>query len=374
MRTKGRGVRRFLSMLGVATAIPATTWAGAIDRSGQGLGALFEEGRYFEASVSSVAPRVKGNDLLGGQTGDVAGDYVIPKLGIKADVNDQLSLALVLDQTYGADLLYGQGSALLGGTRVDVASDALLGLVRYRFTENFSLHAGLRIQNSSAFVRLKGLAYGPVSGYEVKLGSDVRTGAVVGAAFEIPAIALRISATYHDAIKHRLPTQESAPLALLNGTSTTEISTPRAVNLDFQSGISESTLIFGRVRWVKWSEFRVDPARFFAVTGEGLIELKNTHTFTLGLGHQFNDEWGGAISFDYEKRGDPLSSPLAPVNGRKGVSLAASYRLDRTKITAGVSYTKLGDAALETGTPDVQRATMSGNSSLGFGIGIGTAF
>lgn len=367
-------MRGFLCVLVIATTIPATTWAGAIDRSGQGLGALFEEGRYFEASISSVSPRVKGNDLLGGETGNVAGNYFIPKLSVKADVNDQISLALVFDQTYGADILYGEGSPLLGGTRVDVASYALLGLARYRFNENFSAHAGLRIQNSSALVRLKGLAYGPVSGYEVKLGSDVRTGPVVGAAFEIPAIALRISATYHDAIKHQFSTQESAPLPLLNGTSTTEISTPRAINLDFQSGISASTLIFGRVRWVKWSEFRVDPERFFAVTGEGLIELKNTNTYTLGLGHQFNNDWGGAIAFDYEKRGDPLSSPLSPVNGRKGVTLAASYRLERTKITAGISYTKLGDAALETGTPDVQRATMKGNSSLGFGIGIGTAF
>lgn len=359
----------FLSVLGSTTA-----WAGAIDRSGQGLGALFEEGTYFEASLSSVSPSVKGSDVLGGSTGDVAGNYFIPKISIKGNATEQLSLALVFDQTYGADILYGQGSTLLGGTRVDVASYALLGLARYRLTENFSAHIGLRIQDSSALVRLRGLAYGPVSGYQVKLESDVATGGVAGAAFEIPAIALRLAATYHDAIKHRLPTQESAPLAPLNGVSTTEISTPRALNIDFQSGISESTLIFGRVRWVKWSEFRVDPALFLALTGEGLIELKNTRTYTLGLGHQFSKHWGGAITFDYEKRGDPLSSPLAPVNGRKGVTLATSYRLDKTQITAGISYTKLGDAALETGTPDVQRATMRGNASLGIGVGLGVAF
>lgn len=354
--------------------LPASTWAGAIDRSGQGLGALFEQGRYFEASISQVSPRVQGTDLLGGSTGDVAGRYFLPTMSVKIDANDQLSFALVADQTYGADILYGEGSSLLGGTRVDVSSHALLGLARYRFNENFSAHAGLRVQNSSATVRLNGLAYGAVSAYEVKLGADTETGPVVGAAFEIPAIALRVSATYHDAIKHQLDTRESAPLAPLNGTSKTEINTPRAVNLDFQTGIADSTLLFGRVRWVKWSEFRVDPALFFAVTGEGLIDLKNTNTYTLGVARQFSDHWSGAISMDYEKRGDPLNSPLAPVNGRKGLTVAAIYRWDRTKITVGMSYTRLGDAALETGTPDVQRATMSGNSSLGFGIGIGTAF
>lgn len=158
----------FLSVLGSTTA-----WAGAIDRSGQGLGALFEEGTYFEASLSSVSPSVKGSDVLGGSTGDVAGNYFIPKISIKGNATEQLSLALVFDQTYGADILYGQGSTLLGGTRVDVASYALLGLARYRLTENFSAHIGLRIQDSSALVRLRGLAYGPVSGDRVP-GRGVR--------------------------------------------------------------------------------------------------------------------------------------------------------------------------------------------------------
>jgi long-chain fatty acid transport protein len=330
-------VKKFTASLLMA-AMPVITWAGAIDRSGQGLGALFEQGRYVEASISHVSPRVRGSDLLGGATSDVAGNYLLPALSVKLDASDKLSLALVVDQPYGADILYGKGSLLLGGTRVDVSSYALLGLTRYRFTENFSAHAGLRVQNSSATVRLNGLAYGPVAGYEVKMASDTASGAVVGAAFEIPAIALRISATYHDAIKHRFDTRETAQLPPLNGTSTTEISTPRAVNLEFQTGIADSTLLFGRLRWVKWSEFRVDPALFFAVTGEGLIELKNTHTYTLGLARQFSDHWEGAVSIDYEQRGDPLSSPLAPVNGRKGLTVAAIYRWDRTKITAGMSY------------------------------------
>ena len=364
---------KFLSALLLAV-IPPAALAGGIDRSGQGLGALFEPGRYFEASISHVSPRVRGNDLLGGSTNDVAGNYFVPTLSVKLDANEQLSFAVLVDQPYGGDILYGEGSSLLGGTRVDVASHALLGLTRYRFDENFSVHAGLRVQNSSGMVRLKGLAYGAVSGYEVRLASNTASGPVVGATFEIPAIALRISASYHDAIKHRFATRETAPLLPLNGTSTTEISTPRAVNLDFQAGITDSTLLFGRVRWVKWSEFRVDPALFLALTGEGLIELKNTSTYTLGLARQFSKHWGGAISVDYEERGDPLTSPLSPVNGRKGVILAVIYGWNRAKITAGMSYTKLGNAALETGTPDVQRASMSGNSSLGFGLSFGTSY
>lgn len=364
------------SLFGLAAMAFMSTaaWAGGIDRSGQGLGGLFESGNYLEASLSHAMPRVEGADVLGGSTGNVAGNFYLPSFSIKFDANDTLSLGLIVDQTYGADILYGEGARLLGGTRVEVASYAMLGLVRYRLNDYFSLHGGWRTQNSSALVRLKGLAYGPVNGYEVKLHADTAAAPVAGMAFEYPVMALRLVATYHHAIKHQFNTNESAPLSVLNGSSTTEISTPRAVNIDFQTGVAESTLIFGRLRWVKWSEFRVDPALFMALTGEGLIELKSTRTWTLGIAHQFTKQWGSALSFDYEKKGDPLNSPLAPVNGRSGVMLAAIYSQDRIRVSAGVSYTRLGDAKLETGTPDVHRATMSGNSTIGLGVKVGWAF
>lgn len=363
-----------LGILGLLASAAPSVLAGGIDRTGQGLGALFENGRYLEVSVSQVSPRVKGADLTGGPTGNVAGSYVLPSLSLKLDATDQLSLALVADQTYGAKVLYGQGSPLLGGTLVDVSSYGLLGLARYRINENFSIHGGLRLQNSEATVRLKGLAYGAVNGYQLRLQSDTAVSPALGAAFEKPEIALRVAATYHAPINHRFSTRETGPLAPLNGSSTTPITLPRAINLDFQSGISRDTLVFGQLRWVNWSEFSVDPARFVAVTGEGLIDLKDTRTWTLGLARQFTDRWAGALSVNYEGTGDPLSSPLSPVNGRRGLSLAVIHTQDKVRITTGISYIKLGDAKLETGTPDTQRATMTGNATIGVGVKVGYQF
>lgn len=369
----------------VGTLLATSAAAGGIDRSGQGLGALFEKGPYLEVSLARVAPRIKGVDLAGGPTGDVVGDHAQVGLSAKFDVDESLSLALVADQTYGADLLYGQSSPLLGGTLVDESSHALLGLARYRLDDTFSVHGGLRAQRSSAEIRLRGLAYGPVNGYRVLLGPDTEYGLVAGFAYEKPQIALRLALTWHSAIEHKLDTRETGPLidpdgpgpsptlALLDGTSITRISTPRAVNLDFQSGIAPDTLLFGQLRWANWSEFRVDPARFLAVTGEGLIELDDTRTWTLGLARRFNDRWSGVLSFSYEAKGDPLVSPLAPVNGRRGTTLALIHSRDRLRVTAGISHIKLGDALLETGTPDTQRATMSGNATVGMGVTIGWA-
>jgi long-subunit fatty acid transport protein len=381
MNGKIRGWLAAAALAGLAT--PAA--AGGIDRSGQGLGPLFESGDYLEASYSHVAPHVKGIDLAGGSTGDAVGDHDLANLAAKFDLNGRLSLAMVLDQPYGAKLHYRSSSPLLGGTRVDEASHALLGLLRYRLDPALSVHGGLRLQESSATIELRGLAYGRVNGYRVRFAENLAASWVAGAAYEIPEIALRVAATYHGATRHTLSTTETGPaidpdgagplpaMRLLDGSSHTRISTPAALNLDAQTGIAPDTLLFGQLRWVDWSEFRVDPARFVAVTGNGLIDLRDTRGYTLGLARRFAARWTGVLALNHEASRDGYNSPLSPVNGRRGITLAAIHTQGRLKVTAGISYMKLGDALLETGTPDTLRAKMSGNSLLGLGFKIGWA-
>jgi hypothetical protein len=71
-------MKRILTTAAALTAVATAAQAGGIDRSGQGLGALFEKGRYVELSYGLVSPTVDGDDvaLFGGQpTGDVVGSY-----------------------------------------------------------------------------------------------------------------------------------------------------------------------------------------------------------------------------------------------------------------------------------------------------------
>ncbi len=370
----------------VLAIVSATAQAGGIDRSGQDIGVLFETGDRVEFSHARIAPRVKGVDLAGGATGDVAGDHSLTSLSVKFDLDERWSLAALAEQPYGADIRYAGSSALLGGTEVDVVTSALLGLVRLHLTPAMSVHAGLRTQRASASVTLSGLAYGPVDGYRVRLGPDRESGWVAGAAYERADIALRVALTCHSAIEHSLRTQESGPaldpdgpgpsaaMDLLDGTSLTRISTPRALNLDFRTGIASDTLLYGQVRWADWSAFRVEPARFLAVTGEGLIELDDVRTYSLGLAHRFNERWSGFLSVNHEARGASLVSPLAPVNGRLGIGLGVQYTRGALSVGAGVSYVRLGDAVLETGTPDTARATMQGNATRAAGLRLSLVF
>lgn len=347
-------------------------FAGGIDRSGQDLGLLFEKGRVVELSFGQIMPTVEGTDLAGQPTGNVAKDYTQIGLSYKYDVTDRLSFAINLDQPFGADVEYGATSPLLGGTIASATSTAVTGLLRYKFNENFSVHAGITADRASASITLKGLAYGPVSGYNVDLATDVAPGYVLGVAYERPDIALRLALTYNSEIKHKFDTLETINGVPIAAPSVTDVTLPQSINFDFQSGIAANTLLFGQVRYVDWSAFLVDPAGFVGATGGGLIDLQDTVTYTLGVGRKFNDSWSGVVSVQYEKEGNPLVSPLAPTNGRMGVSLAAIYTVGNMKITTGINYTKVGDAQPETAA--VARASMEGNTSVGVGIKVAYTF
>ena len=276
------------------------------------------------------------------------------------------------------------GSVLLGGTSARVDSTTFTALGRYAFQNNFSVHGGIRGSRADGQVTLDGAAYGPVAGYSVDLDTNTALGWVAGAAYELPAIAGRISLTYNSKIDHDFDISETGPLVdpdgpgpapalpLLEGRSSVSVSTPESWNLEFQSGVAADTLVFGSIRWVEWSAFRVDPERFTTVTGGGLVELEDTTTYTIGVGRRFTETWSGSASFSFEKEGDDLVSPLAPTNGRRGITLAAIYDQGPLRVTTGINYTKPGAASPQ--TSDVARARMDDNDALGIGVRVGYRF
>lgn len=368
-------------------SVAAPALAGGIERSTQSLGILFEPGRVVELGFARVSPDIQGTDaaVFGGRsTGDVAGNYSLPSLSYKQDFTANLSGAIIIDTPFGLDLAYPLGgSAALGGTNASVSTTAVTGVVRYRADSGFGAHAGLRYQTAEADVELLGAVFGDISAYRANFDSDPAVGWLAGISWEKPEIAARVSLTYNSDIKHEFATTETGPLIgglpLLNGNSTTEVKTPRSWNLEFQTGVAPDTLVFGSVRWVKWSEFRVDPERFFAITGEGLVDLDDTTTVTLGVGRKLTENWTGLASVMYETKSDRLVSALAPYDGRKGITLGAVYTQGNVKVTGGLSYIKLGDAdtrpdiSLE-GEAEAGTAYMRDNKAIGFGLKLAFSF
>lgn len=356
--------------------------AGGIERAPQSLAALFEDGNYAELSFGGVDPTVDGRDVAGFRTGDVAQGYGFVGFAYKHQFNDNISAAIIVEQPFGADLLYPMapaGSPVLGGTRVEVNSVTYTALARYTFANNFSIHGGLRGSNADGGVTLDGLGYSSTAGYDLKLDRQWGMGYVLGAAYEIPDIAARVSLTYNSPIDHDFRMTESGGPLPATFTGDYTVTTPRSWTLEGQTGIAANTLLFGSVRWVKWSEFQVDNFLFPIATPMGeipLVEVEDTTTYSIGLGRKFTDSWAGSVSFLYEPERGDSASPLAPTNGRKGVTVAAVYTKDKLKVTTGINYTKLGDADLGVGVSGAKTtvARMEDNDAWGMGVRIGYSF
>ncbi|WP_300029937.1 outer membrane protein transport protein [uncultured Roseobacter sp.] len=353
--------------------------AGGIDRSGQSIGVLFEEGRYLELNAVSVTPELTGDARApfasGSGSGDVAPSYFRWGAAYKADINDKLSYAIILDEPFGADVEYPGGTGYFASTsNAEFDSRALTGLLRYKLNSGFSVYGGLRIQSVEAnadvnFVR----PVGPPLFYSANADVHYGVGYVAGLAYEKPEIALRVSLTYSSEISHSVDTNETV-LGFGSLSTSTEFETPQSVNLEFQTGVAADTLLFGGIRWVDWSDFALDPSLYQTVTGGSnlLSYEEDVVTYTLGVGRRLNDNWSVAASLGYEENTGNLFTNLGPADGQESLSLAAIYSEGNYEITTGIRYIRIGDTT--TGVSGTPAANFNDNDAIAIGVKIGFRF
>jgi long-subunit fatty acid transport protein len=359
-------------MMTVGAALLLTTsmaQAVGLDRSGQPIGIIFQDGNYAELSFGYVRPTIDGTDAApfpSSDTDNVAKDYSILGLGYKADIDDQYSFAIIIDEPYGADISYPTGASLaLGGTEATLDSVAVTGLLRYKIDNNISLYGGLRAQSTEGEITLNGLAYGALAGYDVELERHTGYGYTIGGAYERPEIALRVALTYTSEIKHEFETTDT-----FGSTADTEVTTPQAINLDFQTGVAADTIVFGSIRWAEYSVVKVEPENFPAGS---LTDIEDGFGYSFGVGRRFNEQFSGSVSVGYEPEGeDSLVSPLSPTNGNYSVALGGEYTVDKVTFSGGIRYIILGDAS--SATADTARADFADNSALAVGMKIGYSF
>jgi long-chain fatty acid transport protein len=342
-------MKRF-ALAGMAFLAATGAQAGGIDRSGQGIGFMFEPGTYAELSFGMVNPTVSNTPLAPPlASGDIAPRYWTFGAAYKRDLSDVLSIGVQIDQPYGAHVQY---PATLGGGFAELWSSSVNVIGRYKFDGGFSAHAGLR------YVTIDGTVFVPASGVAPQtFGSDGDVGFLAGVAYERPDIALRVALTYFSGTDHALDSSLSTI-----GT----INPPQAVNLDFQTGVAANTLVFGQIRWADWTDTRVvvPPANPLISYDDDRI------SYTLGVARKFNDSWSGALSVGYEEDLGAVQSTLSPTDGFVSVGLAAIYTTGNMKITTGVRYVDLGNAT--TASPLLGR--FEGNDALAVGVKVGWSF
>jgi long-chain fatty acid transport protein len=415
-----------LKTLAVAIAtlsFASVTNAAGLDRSGQDVTAFFQDGTYAEAVYTYIDADVSGYDSAnvnpgqndyerGDKTGDIAESYDFFRYGVKTDINDTFSVGVLYDEPFGAAAEYTQsnfvasnnpqasGGELVGdgvdpqtagaiasaesatageNTKVEVRSQSLTGLLGAKFGANkeFQVYGGPVAQRIEANVKLRGLAYGPATGYTSNNNPDMDYGYIAGIAYSKPEIALKAALTYRSEIDHDIDISENYPIAGIlaqgaalqqgatpaqaaaigaaaaNRNSNYEMTTPKSVNFDFQTGINPTTLATAKVRWVPWGDFAITPPLYNEVSknaarpdGLNLVDYDDDQwQVELGLAKRLAQALAvsGTVGWD-SGAGDPTTS-LGPIEGYYSVGLGAKYNVTpEWAVSVGGKYLWFGDA------------------------------
>ncbi|WP_407304340.1 outer membrane protein transport protein [Acinetobacter sp.] len=394
--------------------------AAALDQSGQSLLPFLESGHYFEASITAADPEVSGHtlgtrpDLVNSGVKDYSTDNISQNFqyysaALKLQLKPEFSFGILYDQPFGVDLQYplkDNGSfsdpkLSKQGTQINVDSQHLSLVLGYQPFKNFNLYAGPAFQTIKGQVSLHGLVYADLDGYNAVFKEDAAIGWLAGFAYQIPDFALKAALTYHSTIDHKINGSENVlgtPLLLADETKT-KISTPQSMNLDFQTTLTVSTLLYTNIRWVNWKDFVIRPAQFGALservtatmsdgTYRGGFNLddyqKDQWSATVGVAKKWTPQWSGAFDLGWDSGTGNPASIFNPTKGYWGVGLALQYNpAPDYFISGGVKYFWLGDVTTQDGTydlplPGVSEASKVGefddNHAIGYGLKIGYHF
>jgi long-subunit fatty acid transport protein len=374
-------------------ATTALVHAGGIERNAQSPSILFEEGGYVELGYSFANPDVSGTQVVpappfspaGSTSGDVAPSYGFATFAYKQDLGEALSFAIIVDEPVGADVDYagigfapGYLYAFGTGSQAEINSQQVTAALRYELPSGFSVYGGLRSVSADGNVSLFNGTGGGTANYQMSADGSTEIGYMIGGAYERPDIALRVALTYYSETDHTFTATETT----LAGALPTQFQTtiPQQVLLEAQSGVAEGTLVFGSIRWTDWTAFDITPTVYTTAVSPGgsLVDYDNdTWTWTLGGARVLTDNWTALGSVTYEAGQGGFSGNLGPTDGRTSLGLGMRYTQGAMRITAGVSYTWIGDAETEAPNPfpaGTQFSSFTDNTAIGAGIRVGFSF
>ena len=367
-----------LALALAASAIAITSaQAGGFSRGNANLDGLYasEDGNEpvtAYAGVTFVSPgRSYENievDIVGTnvqQDGDIefAEDFSVPFASVGLKFNDQARCVGSYSVPYGGDSEYEGpvtfqiasqeietfelGATCSYGVQVGRGMAYAIGGVFYEnleyrqsrdFTQSaqFNAPAGTQFAAALAPFGLDRFFDGPVTGNSSIDVSSEDVGFRVGAAYEIPEIALRASLIYRSETNHdvdgsfsntplsRIFQLRAAQAALagdlvtageqgafagasagqFDSTATGSATLPQQLELNLRSGVAAGTLVFGSVRWTDWSVVQqIDLNDGFS--NSPFTDFKGFFddgwTVTLGVGRAFTEDLAGSLAVTWDE-------------------------------------------------------------------------
>ena len=359
-----------------------------ISRTDQSMRLIFENvgpsGNYVELSFGKVRPEagatVVENPLR---------DYQLPGFGFLHRFDDTLAIGLIYDTPYGAAVRYAPAPGIFNGGGATVETDALTLIGRYNFNANVSAHVGIRALRSEGVINTFfandpnvtniPLNMAPALPGNLTGSSDTGYGYLIGAAYEIPEIALRMALTYHSPISLSFAATEATAAAFAAPASRPfELEFPEAVNLEFQSGVAADTLVFGSVRYQMWKGFNLTVPNS-VVPGQTNARYVNftsdSTTYNIGVGRRINENWSASVSYTHRTAcTKPSDTSLAPTTGLDSLALGGQYTKDAMTISGGLTYGIPGDQNVLNPRAPGGQVSFDDNSVFGLGMRIGFRF
>lgn len=334
---------RIKALLGagcMSLAMIGTANAGGFSRGSADTDIIFEQGNFnMRSSVTYVSPTRKFNKnfnkaLVGT---DYAESYVIPSFAAKFNLTENLRCAGTLVNNNGGNAKYASPtvsgkiseefttyeSALTCGVGFD-AGQGKFWLLGGGFMEKFEYN---RVNSYPAVQVAPGVIMN-LGGAKLDLDGQ-KYGFRIGAAYEIPDIALRGQVMYRSGTSYGADGMLTAPRGVLFGAlksrgipdalnpfaggdprAQTNVPAlgvgelPQSVEFKLQSGIAPGWLAFGSVKWTDWSQLTSLDVRS-AATGTNITQdlyfWKDGWTVTGGIGHAFNEKVSGFASLTWDQ-------------------------------------------------------------------------
>jgi long-chain fatty acid transport protein len=351
----GRHTKTITTAALVAICGANTALAGGLEANGYNWDFLFESEAY--AARGTITHVMIDQDIqnAAGDTVAESADRVYYNYTVKADLTDAASCLVSAQNPWGSgtdrDFSYAATTSQAVTERV-FSND--LGLTcSYGFDVGPGALSAIGGVSAQSLDYEANLAFGPLIGV---LGDDaVATididgtgiGWRAGLAYEIPEMALRVSAIYNAPIDYELSGEAFGGLApfvtAVDGTA--EVTTPQTFELRAQSGIAPGWLVLGSIKWVDWSVLDV-----LTVETDGplpdvstTLNYEDGWTVSAGVGHAVTEELSlvGTLTWDKGTSRDDGDGFLedGTQSDRWALALGGSYQVaDQLELSGGVSY------------------------------------
>ena len=366
-------------LVALLTTTPFFVNAEGLERINIDPSFMFTEGSSAEigfANISPSFPAVKGTgSAFTFQSGlKVAPSFSAITGSVKTELGDSFDLGLFYtSQGNGVGIDYGTIGAEANVTiKADLEIPTLAMIGKYQINEAMSVFVGAKQSTVKSGATLK---LGSDSGnanplpdvtshWELTKKSGI--GAIYGAAYEMPEIALRVVLTVEDDIDLSIPATAKGGLA---DTGTATASIGDAISLNFQTGIAEDTLLFGNIRRSSWADNQVK-VPFLVVGMQPVSSFSDGDSYSLGIGRKINEDLSVSISGFYDGSSGGAVSELAPTGATKTLSVGGKYAIaDNADLSIGGSYSQRGDVL--TGT---YKASLTDSEVISLGAKLAFSF